>query len=146
MSEREDIVSELWLRLSAVEGVAFTARNPKVEPNVDNMPCIQFWEMEDVVEGSTQRGGYPSYKRALRVVVESFVKSQSDAAASQDLNAFISEVKAQIYREPAALGGLCNITEIESSRMLRPPVGENIIGQGIVFEFRYIETISKLFA
>jgi hypothetical protein len=146
MQEREDIVAELWSRLAAVDGVMFTARNPKAEPKVENMPCIQFWEMADVVEESTKRGDYPAYKRALRVVVESFVKSTEEAKTSQDLKDFIVKVKQQIYRDGASLGRRCNVTEIESSRVLRPPVGENVIGLGIVFELRYIETTSKLFA
>lgn len=146
MAERENIIAELWNRLAAVQGVQYTARNPKAEPGVDNMPCIQFFEMEDPVAEATQRGGYPAYKRALRVVVEAFVKSSTEASASKELGDFIILIKKQVYKDGVSLGRLCQITEIETSRVLRPPTGENVIGLGIIFELKYIETIANLFA
>jgi hypothetical protein len=145
MLKREQIIQTLWQRLSQVSDVAFTARNPKTEPNVDDLPCIQFFEMDDIVEEVSQRGGYPAYKRLLTVVVDSFVKASEDSEATKLLNAFIGEVKKAVYADGASLGNLCSITESSGSRMLRPPVGENVIGQGILFELRYVENIKDLF-
>jgi hypothetical protein len=145
MLEREAIIQELWSRLASVTGVAFTARNPKQEPSVDNLPCIQFWEMDDKVEEESARGGYPSFKRSFDVVVEPFVLASTDASASKVLNDFIIEIKKQVYRDGVSLGGLCRVSEAGSSRILRPPVGENVIGIGITFTFRYVETVANLF-
>jgi len=145
MLEREAIIQEFWSRLSQVTGVQFTARNPKTEPSVDNLPCIQFWEMDDKVEEIDGRGGYPAHKRAFDVVAECFIKSSSDAEATKDLNDFIIELKKKVYVDGQSLAGLCRISEVEYSRILRPPVGENVIGIGITFRFRYIETVAKLF-
>ncbi len=43
MLERERMMQELWRRLASVEGVVYTARNPKAEPGVKNLPAIQFF-------------------------------------------------------------------------------------------------------
>lgn len=145
MLEREKIIAELWRRLAAVNGVRFTARNPKVEPSVDNMPCIQFFELDDEVQESSQRGGFPAYKRALQVAVESFIKASTDAAATKELGDFIIGIKKALYSDGISLGHLCQISEIRASQILRPPVGENVIGIGIIFELRYVETVSNLF-
>lgn len=147
MLERELIIQELWRRLAAVPGVAYTARNPKAEPSVDNMPCIQFFELDDKPEKHDHRGAtaYPAYRRTFQVVVEAFVKGSSDAAASKELGEFMQAVKKSLYTGGNVLHPNSFFLETEMSRMLRPPVGDNVIGVGIVLTIQYVEDISKLF-
>jgi hypothetical protein len=147
--EREQVIGELWQRLSGVKGVAYTARNPKAEPSVNDMPCIQFFELPEKAEPVQSRGGssaYPAYKRVLQVAVEVFVKGTSEAACSQELWAFMEEVKKALYVRGNVLIPNSFFIEVEGSRMLRPPTGENIIGVGMALEITYVEDTSKLFA
>ena len=94
----------------------------------------------------TQRGGYPAYIRRLEVVIDSYIPGTTEESATKELGLFIQEVKKKIYQGGVTLGGKCkSIKEIESSRVLRPPVGENSIGLGLAFNILYVEEIGKLF-
>ena len=149
MLEREQLIEELWSRLANVSGVQYTARNPKAEPGVDNMPCIQFFEMDDTPEPAQSRGGsaaYPAYKRTLKVIIEAFVKGTSEASSSKELAEFVLDVKRSLYTTGNVLIPNSMFLETEGSRMLRPPTGDNVVGIGIVLEITYIEDIAKLFA
>lgn len=145
MLEREQIIENLWRRLSTVEGVAYTARNPKAEPNSENMPCIQFFELSDKVVHTSQRGGYPIYKRSFQVVIELFVKASSDSASSKALGSFMEKLKRSLYEGGPSLGGLCSFSEDGTSQMIRPPTGDNIIGTGMGITILYVEDAGKLF-
>lgn len=144
MKERELIIAELWSRLDSVEEMAHTARNPISPPSVSDLPAAQFFELGDLVEQMTMRGTLPVYKRRLTVVIEVFIRGSLESAAGKELSIFVRKVKQKLYEGGATLGGLCNLAEVESGRILRPPVGENTIGVGIAFEIRYLEDISKL--
>lgn len=150
MLEREVAMGVLWSRLASVTGVAYTARNPKAEPGADNMPAIQFFELDDKPEPAQSRGGrrsYPAYKRKLRVVIEAFVAGETEASASSDLAAFIIELKKKLYQNGNVLvPDNAFFEEVDGSRMLRPPTGQNIIGIGIFLDVNYIEDTGKLFA
>lgn len=146
MIERETIVQELWSRLASVDGVLFTARNPKTRPKITDFPCIQFFELEDVVIKQTSRGGYPVYLRKMGVAVESFITATSEPSATKELGEFIQKVKRKIFAGGLTLGKKCQeIIEMESSRILRPPIGENSVGLGIALDIYYTEDIGKLF-
>lgn len=147
MLEREEIMQELWKRMSSVSGVNFTARNPKIEPSVNNLPCIQFFELEDTSEHQQKRGSstYPAYRRSFRVVIEAFVKGTTEAASSHELSLFMQQLKKKLYEGGISLGGRCELLEIETSRMLRPPSGDNVVGVGLTLQVRYIEDIQRLF-
>lgn len=149
MLEREELIEELWRRLASVEGVAYTARNPKAEPNESNMPCVQFFELDDDPKPAQSRGGavaYPVYKRELKVIVEAFVKGTTEASSSKELGLFVQEVKKALYTNGNVLIPNCFFIEVEGSRILRPPTGGNIIGIGLVLQVSYIEDTSRLFA
>lgn len=148
MIEREEVITALWERLASVPGVVRTARNPKEEPSVTDMPIIQIFELIDRVRSATRRGKerHPAYKRELTVAVESFVKSDTEAATSQELVEFINALKAKLYEGGNNLGikGV-EFVETESSRVLRPPVGEAVAGVGIVIRITYTEDTGKHF-
>lgn len=148
MLEREQLIQELWRRLAAVTGVKYTARNPKAEPSVNDMPCIQFFELEDEPTKTNSRGVSQNmaYRRKMKVVVEAFVKGTTDASASQDLGKFMQELKKSLYTGGNTLIANSEFLETGMSRMLRPPVGDNVIGVGIVLEIQYVEDIGKLFS
>lgn len=148
MLERELIIEELWSRLASVKGVMYTARNPKAEPNTNDMPCVQFFELPDDPTPAQSRGGvgaYPVYKRTLKVIIESFVKGTTEASSSKELGEFMQEVKKALYTNGNVLVKDSFFVETEGSRIMRPPTGENIVGIGMVLEITYIEDISKLF-
>lgn len=147
MLERELLIQELWRRLADVEGVAYTARNPKAEPSVSDMPCIQFFELDDEPKKSSSRGVSQSlaYRREFKVIIEAFVKGTTDAKASQELGAFMIKMKRSLYTGGNVLTQNTEFLESAMSRMLRPPVGDNVIGVGITLTIQYIEDIGKLF-
>jgi hypothetical protein len=144
MLKREEIIQELLTRLASTSG-AYVARNPKKEPDTSEFPYICLVELADMVEDVDHRGGMPNYKRKIEVVVECFTVSDTDEKSSQDIMSFLESVKSNIYGGSANLGGKCaTIIETESSRVLRPPIGSNAAGIGLVFEIRYIENTGLL--
>jgi|GEM_PF-4776482 len=143
MLKREEIITELWSRLDEVPGVAYTARNPKKPPSVDDLPAIQFFEFPDKVLENGGRG-YPIYKREMDVIVESFVNGSTENAASKEEMAFLLEMKKKIYKDGNSLGGLCSLFEAEASRVLRPATGGNVAGIGITFKIQYVEDIRAI--
>jgi len=147
MQEREAAVSEFWKRAAATETVVFTARNPKEPPADDNLPAIQFFELEDEVASASRRGGYPAHIRNLTVVAEMFLKAESEGSANKELYDLAAKFKAKIYEGRVNnLGGACaEISEVSAGRVLRPDVGGPVIGMGIVFRIRYIENVALLF-
>lgn len=147
MREREEIIQELWSRLAGVPGVAFTARNPKDPPSIKDMPCIQFFETEDTVESSSRRGGssYPNHRRRMSVVVEAFMAAEEEGSSSKELGTFVQNLKKTLYVDGVTLGGLCEIREVRTGRILRPPIGGAVVGVGLTFEIRYVEDVGRLF-
>lgn len=147
MQDRESIVAEFWKRMSQVSGVTYTARNPKAEPAVSDLPAILFFELDDMVEGFSSRGGsqYPQLTRKLNFVVETYIKGTTEGAATKELLVFVNEVKKKVYEAGITLGARCVVTEKSSSRIYRPPAGDHVIGIGITFDLRYTEDVGKLF-
>lgn len=141
MIERENIVEELWRRIASVEGVGYTARNPKAPPNVSDMPAIQMFELDDVVEESIKRGGskWPINKRKLHVVIEMFIDATREESSSKELIDFVGKYKSKLYAGGNTLGGLCEMNELSSAKILRPPVGESVAGIGFAYSIRYLE-------
>lgn len=144
MKEREEIIAELWYRLSLVPGVVSTARNPSIVPDPQQMPCIQFFELEDTVEQVAMRGGCPVYHRQLTVAIEPFVLAQSEQASTAELISFVKELKKSLYAGGPTLGNRCLVKEVEASRILRPPGGTTLTGVGIAIVISYVEDTSKL--
>lgn len=143
MLERENIIGEIWKRLSEVSGVGFTARNPKEPPSTDNLPSLTFFELEDMIEEQRMRGGKPQYRRRLTLVIEAFVDGSTESLAVQELAAFVILMKAKLFADGSNLGGRCSeIVETESSRILRPETGGNVAGIGLAFDVKYVETIT----
>jgi len=146
VQEREAIIKELWRRIASVSGVAYTARNPKAPPNVSDFPAIQFFELGDSVEDTQKRGTQVAYKRKLDVVVEMFIAATTEASATNELmEIYLPRLKTALYLGGPTLGRLCSFKENGTSRILRPPVGENSIGIGLQLEIRYVEDVNLLF-
>ena len=147
MLERELILRELWKRMSQVDGVKYTARNPKAPPSTGDLPAIQFFELPDTVESASSRGGYPIYKRKMAIAIELIISAEHEGASSKVLGEFANEVKKKLYAGGVKLGGRnCQIQETDASRVLRPPIGDNVSMIGINLEIIYIEDTNLLFA
>ena len=146
MFEREIIKEEIAYRMSQVDGVMFTARNPKTPPNAEDFPAILMFEYPDEVESKGLRGGYPIYKRKFKVVIECYITASSEGAATTELGDFVEKIKKKIYEGNNTLSKKASeLNELELSQVMRPPVGDNTIGIGIIFEVSYIENIANLF-
>jgi len=144
--KREELMEEVLARAWLVTGMSLVLRNPKEEPDVNNFPCAQIFELEDTVEDSTKRGKLFVYKRKLNFVIESFILATTEGAASSELTSFIGLLKKEIYREGPDLGGRqCLIWETGSSQVLRPPVDVNAIGIALNFNMRYVEVVENLY-
>jgi hypothetical protein len=145
--KRETIIRELWSRFADVEDIEFTARNPKAPPGEADFPCILFFELGDDVFDRSKRGATqkPSFKRKLIVVVETYVKASTEEASSAEMMDMIEKIKKKLYVDGNSLGGLCEINETGSSRVLRPPMGGPVAGLGLSFEITYIEDVGALF-
>lgn len=145
MRERDIVMTELWKRVTAVEGVKYTSRNPSVIPSNVDMPVIQLFELGDVVKKIDSRGQIPYYTRELTVAVEAFISATDEKTATQELVTFINKIKKAIYAGGPTLNKTCQyIRETEMSRVLRPQVGALIVGIGLIFSILYIEDISKI--
>ena len=146
MDTREAIIQEIHKRLSEVPGTNIVFRNPKTEPTADDLNCISFFELGDPVVTSTSRGGVPYYLRNLNVIIEAMVKSPSEGASSPTLVAYVKELKKKLYEGGVTLGGRCDeFVEIDSSQILRPPIGGNAAGIGISIAIKYKEDIRRYF-
>ena len=147
MLKRETIIRELWSRFADVDGVEFTARNSKSPPGEADFPCILFFELGDDIFDRSKRGATqkPSFKRKLTLVVETYVIGASEEASSYEVMDFVEKIKKKLYVDGNSLGGLCEINEIGSGRMLRPPMGGPVAGLGLSFEIIYIEDVGSLF-
>ncbi len=144
MLQREAIIRELWSRMSSVEGVKYTARNPGAPPNVARLPAIQIFEFPDKVMEVSKRGGYPIYKRKMQVIIEHFVAAATEGAATKEIMAFLLLSKKKLYAAGATLGGLCSLTEVEASRILRPATGSHVAGIGVTLEITYVEDVGSI--
>ena len=145
MKEREALIQEFWRRMSTVTGVQKTARNPKTPPTLEDLPCIQFFEMADNVREGSARGGKPVYRRELQLVLETFYEGSSEAASSQELGSFVEDMKSKLYEGGSNLGGTCSmIEETQASRILRPQLGEHVAGIALVLLITYIEDTTLL--
>jgi hypothetical protein len=137
-------MTELEKRMTTVTGVVFVGRNPGKEPSTEDVPCINIFELDDPVDEMRMRGGKPDYKRSLNVVIEFFIAGSTDAKASKELTAFWELIKQKLYAAPYGLGGLANaVYETGAGRVLRPSVGEHLIGLGMAITIRYIEDATQ---
>ena len=144
MLQREKILEELEKRMTQISGVGFVARNPEKEPSYNDLPCVNIFEMPDMVDDMSRRGGKPAYKRSFQLIIETFISGSTAAKASKELMAFVILVKAALYAAPFGLGGLARkIKEDQYSRVHRPGVGEHVAGIGIAITIFYIEDTNQ---
>lgn len=146
MHDIDTLIGELWKRMSNVSGVNRTALNPAVPPAIDDFPVIQIFELDNSIIRIDRRGCYPIYTRKLILYIETYLTGSEEALSTKELHVFIKAIKKKIYEGGNNLGNTCTlITETGSSRVLRPPIGENSIGKQLQFEILYIENTSQLY-
>jgi len=148
LEEREAIIVELQKRLASVEGNNAADRNPESPPDASSMPVINFYELDDNVVKSSQRGGYPVYTRVLNVVIEPFIQGEERGSETKELQAFCRKLYIKLYEKvgsnaPNSLGGLCSFVETAKSRVLRPATGPKVAGIGIAIAITYLEDTGK---
>jgi len=145
--EREAILAALWKRMAAVSGVARTARNPVDPPSLEDLPCINMFELQDKVVGVKKRGAslLPEYRREVSVALEVFVAGSSEPQSSQALGLFVQDVKRKLYEGGVTLGlkGV-EVEETDASQILRPSKMDSVAGIGILLKIKYVEDVTKL--
>jgi len=142
--QREKILEELEKRMTLISGIQFVARNPEKQPSYNDLPCVSIFEMPDTVDEMSQRGGKPSYKRSFQIVLEVFISGSTATLASKELMAFVKLVKVALHAAPYGLDKTCRgIREDQYGRVLRPGVGEHVIGIGLAITIFYVEDINK---
>jgi len=145
MIEREALMSELWSRMSQVKTSIYTTRNSSIPLKLENLPAIQIFEGDDMVQEESQRGGYPIYRRLLAVQIELCINATSEGAASKELGEFVDLCKKKLYAGGANLGGKCSrIKEVGMGAVIRPPIGDTAIAVGFEVEVLYTEEVSKI--
>lgn len=145
MDAREAILVNIWSRLSKVDEMNFTARNPSRPPKAKDLPAALLFDFPDDVVKVTKRGDYPSYTRDLTVVIEVYITATSEESSSKELTAFMKKVKTELYRGGPTFGKRCQWEEIAHTRILRPAAGENMVGIGTTIRVVYLEHIASLF-
>lgn len=146
---KEKAIRELWRRLSLTGGINRPPmRNPVVPPNDNAYPTINFFDMPAQVT-DIKRGGRtrpPIYIWDSQVVIEPFVKGDTEDSATDDLNDFVKNVKREIYRGGVTLSDTCaEIFETAYTQYLRPPTSSLVIGISLYFTLRYIEDVNNLY-
>jgi len=151
--KRESLVIEIQRRLNLIKiangctfDISYVFRNPEEEPTPEAMPCTNLFEMQDAVTEERSRGTRPPlYLRELTIILESWYKSVSTGVASKDILTFLKHMRTAIFSDGVTLGGLSlGISETEVSRIFRPPIGNNVVGIGMVLRIKYLEDFSNL--
>ena len=146
MEARELIAEELHTRLASVPGTNIVFRNPKKEPTASDLNCLSFFELGDVVVKPSMMGGIPYYIRVLNVIIEALVSSATEGASTPDLVAYVKETKKKLYADGNTLGGLCDeLIEVDTSQIIRPPIGDHVAGIGMSINIKYKEDIRLYF-
>jgi hypothetical protein len=144
---RDNIIKEVQKRLYEIKttngfdfDVALVTRNPEEEPSPEQMPMCQVFEFPEVTLQNSTRGGKPIYTKELQIVVESWYNSDSQGSSTPDILKFLKYKRKQLFKDGVSLGGLASeMIEMEVSRVMRPPIGNNIVGIGQVLQIKFIE-------
>lgn len=148
-NEKELAIRELWRRLSLVDGIQRAPmRNPGTPPKDSDYPTINFFDSSAKVHDirNSGRNRPPIYLWNSIVIIEPFVKATTEDSATDELNAFVRNMKRQLYVDGMTLGGTCSeFYETHYTQYLKPPSSRLLIGISLYFNLRYIEDISKLF-
>jgi hypothetical protein len=125
--------------------VVSVIRTPK-SPNT-KFPCINVFEMDDVIEERLIGGDRGWYLRNLEVILEFWREASSDEAAAIEAYAFRDSIRYALFAGDEDLGGLCDeCYEKATSRIMRPPMGKAVVGMAITLGIRYTDTRSYAFS
>ena len=150
--QRDNVVKEVQKRIYQIttgNGYDFSVnkveRNPEEQPDPDSMPLVQIFEFPEITLTNSTRGGMPIQTKELQLVVEFFYKSASQGATTPDIIKFLRYIRKTIFQDGIALGGVAKeIVETEVSRVLRPPLGNRIVGMGEVLAIKYVEDFNLM--
>ena len=142
MADRRDaLVTEVWRRLSSVEGMKTTKRNPEEPPEAQDCPVGNIFELDDETTVPGTRP-VPTNKQELLLILELFIKGTSAASASKELWVLYRKVMKALYAEPKFLSGKGELRKIRTSRVVTVDSGNHMKGLGIAFNALYIEDIA----
>ena len=135
----ETIVTEVWKRLTQIQGVNRTDRNPDTDPEATDCPYVALFELGEVTEGTQKRPGAKIYKKRMQIGVEAFVASSSAEAASRDLSNWLEKVKGALNSAISWPGGTSDLIEVEMTRVATLDAENHMKGRGVTYEIMYIE-------
>ena len=152
MLQRERIVRELEKRAWGVRessGYALTVRdvlrNPADVPTA--FPSVSIFELSDRVEQTVGRhfDEAPSNMRVLALDVEFFLEAESDESSGSECFDFYEALRWAIFYDGWSLGGVANLglTEVELSPVVKPGLGNNVVGACITFNARYTDDLER---
>ncbi len=146
MLKREEIVSEIIGRLSGITGIGLISRNPSSRPDISDMPIVNVFDFPaKAVSSRFSRNTAPLIEFELTLVLELFIAGTTEELATSELFDFYRNVLKAIFADGASLGGIgCAVTISEITRVLRPPIGGNAIGIGMVLLIKYVEDLNNL--
>lgn len=140
MIKREQLITDIWRRISSVTGVRKTARNPSTFPKAEDMPCINLFELSDQV--TSARGDGQHYTRVFNFRLEIFVQGSSEEASSGELMLFLTDVlKAMDLKQK--LGGMANFVETGWTPVAAVDAGNFCKAIGIDYSTQYAEDVSQ---
>ncbi|MFH0821514.1 MAG: hypothetical protein V2B18_02095 [Pseudomonadota bacterium] len=140
MTERESIIAALQGNLWNVPGIRLVERNLHRTASVDDYPAVFVIDEGDDVTSSTSRY---EYRRAWRISLAVFIGGSSDNAAVKELSEFVRLVKSAMYATGKVVAGVHRgiVNEIRIGPVEFPAQGDHVVGQKIMFEIVYVETI-----
>jgi len=151
---RNGLIVEIQSRLSSIKianGFSFdlsqVLRNPIEPPMVESMPMACLFEAPDTVDrwillGATKA---PKAKRSLSIIIEYWRSSLSEGRVSWDILEFLDYSRYVLFNDGVTLGGeALSLAENETTRIIRPEIGGNTSGIGVVYTATYVEDYSLL--
>lgn len=152
--KRDDVVVELQRRINLIRivngydfDVTSILRNPEEETDPRLMPCVNMFELlEGTVKGQHRSGSVaPVYLKQLRLALELWYISTTEGECSRDIQTFLKYIRQVEFSDGSNFGGLASeVIEEEVSSVLRPGVGNNVVGIGQILTVTYFEDFSNL--
>lgn len=145
MIEREEIISELMARLGTVTGLVLATRNWRKHATIDRFPAVFVIERPDEVVEDRGRPT-PLYRRDWRISLITVLSGSTEEKAPSELAEFQKLVKEAIYKDQKRKIVNAALSEVHTSQVVFPKIGNNAVAQEIVLKVNYIEDVSRLFS
>ena len=144
MLKRESIATEVWRRMSGIAGLK-SDRNPETPPTAEDMPCGLIFEMADKVTEPSRGRDYPRYKREFEIIIELFTSAETSEESSRAITTLVEDTRKVLFASPYNLGGLGDLEERSTSRIVTVDAANHIKGISIAFVVKYAEDVADLF-